>query len=100
MFRITQEPGYEPKVRDDLINIWVDLTAQSSIMVDRIVLKVKQRRPIPSFEWNSQMITKKHEFLDFIRPDWFNSGKYEAKLIAYTPEGHSKSEKFIIEVIV
>ena len=98
MFRVPQEPGYKAKVNNGVITVWVDLISSSSIIVDRIVLKIERKKGIPSFEWNSHMVEKEHKFLDFRRPSWLDVGKYEARLIAYTPEGYSKSGKFILEV--
>jgi hypothetical protein len=95
-----QIPGYKAKVNDKNISVWIDLTSSSGIMVDRIDLKIERKRGIPSFEWNPQAIRKKYKFLDFQRPDWLRAGKYKAKLIAYTPEGYSKSGEFMLEVDV
>jgi len=98
MFMIPQELGYKPTVRGELITVWVDLTPRSSIIVDRIALKIGRRR-IYSFEWKShEVVAHEHKFLDFKKPDWLGTGKYEAKLIAYTPEGYSKSEQFTFTV--
>lgn len=33
-----------------------------------------------------------------MRPDWLGAGQYEASLVAYTPDGYSKSRKFILEI--
>jgi hypothetical protein len=98
MFVIPQEPGYKASVNSECISVWVDLTSRSGITVDRIVLKIGRKEGIPSFEWNPhEIIIKKHKFLDFKRPDWLAVGKYEARLIAYTSEGYSKSGKFTFE---
>jgi len=99
MFVIPQELGYKPTVSKEIISVWVDITAPSGIMVSKIVLKITQKEGIPSFEWKShEVMTREHRFLDFKRPDWLDIGEYETKLIAYTPEGFSKSRKFILEV--
>jgi hypothetical protein len=98
MFTTPQELGYEPKVKTECISVWVDLTSLSGIMVDMIALKIRWRKGIPSFEWNSHVLNKERKYLDFKRPDYLNAGKYKARLIAYTPEGYSKSREFILEV--
>lgn len=98
MFTMPQELGYQATVNNEIITAWVDLTSPSGIMVDRIVLKIERKEGIPSFEWNPQTITTKHAFLDFHRPNWLTVGKYEARLIAYTPQGHSSSGRFTLEV--
>ncbi|MFH1775367.1 MAG: hypothetical protein ABH839_01730 [Chloroflexota bacterium] len=93
-----QTPGYEPRANSEYISVWVELTSWSGIMVDRIVIKIGQKR-ISSFDWNShEVIAREHKFLDFGRPDWLCSGEYRVKLIAYTTEGYSKSRKFILKV--
>ena len=99
MFVVSKELGYKAKVNSEYISCWIDLTSQSGIKVDKIVLKITQKERIPSFEWKShEVVAREHKFLDFKRPDWLGVGEYEAKLIAYTPEGYSKSRKFILEV--
>lgn len=37
-------------------------------------------------------------YVNFDRPSWLGNGEHEAELIACTPEGRSKSGKFIVEV--
>jgi hypothetical protein len=92
------ELAYKPTVSKEIISVWVDLRSQSSYLVEKIVLKIG-RRGIRSFEWSShEVLAHEHKFLDFKRPGWLRAGEYEAKLIAYTPEGYSKSRKFILEV--
>ncbi|OGN90712.1 MAG: hypothetical protein A2158_03865 [Chloroflexi bacterium RBG_13_46_14] len=95
-----QTPGYKSTVNNELISVWVDLTSWSGIMVEKIVIIIG-REKTPSFDWTShEVMGREHKFLDFKRPSWLGTGEYEAKLIAYTPEGYSKSEKFILEVTV
>ncbi len=98
MFRTPQEPIYKATVSSEIVSVWVDLASPSSIMVDRIVLKIGRKKGILSFEWNPHVITTEHKFLDFKRPDWLDVGKHGARLIAYTPDGYSKSGKFVLEV--
>lgn len=101
MFAIPQELGYEPTVSKENISVWVDLSTHSVMMVNKIELKITQKEGIPSFEWKSHKVGgREHKRLDFKRPDWLGVGKYEAKLIAYTPDGFSKSDKFILDVAV
>ena len=100
MFLVSEELGYKPTVSKENISVWVDLTSYSGIMVNRIVLKIRQKESIPSFEWNShKVMTREHKFLNFKRPGWLSVGEYESELIAYTPEGYSKSRKFTLEVV-
>ncbi len=96
-----QTLGYKATVNSKVISVWIDLTSPSSITVDRLVLKIGRKEGIPSFEWKPHEVTvHEHKFLDFKRPDWLTIGKHEARLIAYTPEGYSKSKEFILEVTV
>ena len=93
-----QTPGYKAKVDSEYISVWVELTSWSGILVEKIVIKIGQKK-IASFDWKSHdVITREHKFLDFKRPDWLGVGGHEAKLIAYTPEGYSKSSKFLLDV--
>jgi hypothetical protein len=93
-----QTPGYKATVHNEYISVWVELASWSGIMVDRIILKVGRAR-MSSFDWKShEVLAREHKFLDFKRPVWLCVGEYEAELIAYTPEGYSKSRKFILEV--
>lgn len=101
MFVIPQELGYKPTVNKEIISVWVNITAPSGIMVNKIDLKITQKEGIPSFEWKShEVIAREHKYLDFKRPSWLSTGEYKAKLIAYTPEGYSKSGEFILEVTI
>jgi hypothetical protein len=98
MIMTLQTPGYKATVNSGYISVWIDLTSHSGIMVDRIVMKIGWER-ITSFDWKShEVMAREHKFLDFERPNWLSAGEHEAKLIAYTPEGYSKSGKFILEV--
>jgi hypothetical protein len=93
-----QTPGYKAKVTSEYITVWVELRPRSSIMVDRIVIKIGRER-ITSFDWKShEVAAREYKFVDFERPNWLGVGEHETRLIAYTPEGYSKSGKFILEV--
>lgn len=95
-----QHAGYNPRASSKYISVWVELRPRSSIMVDRIVLKIG-REKVTSFDWESHDVSSvEHKFVDFERPDWLHVGEHEAKLIACTPEGYSKSNKFVVEVDV
>ena len=97
---IVQEAGYRAKVNSEYISVWIELVSWSGIMVDRIVLKIGHKR-ITLSDWKPhEVMAREHKFHDFERPDWLDVGKYEAQLIAYTPEGYSKSRKFRLEVTV
>lgn len=98
--RTLQEPGYRAKANIEYISVWVDLVSWSGIMVSKIVIKIGRKR-ITSSDWKShEVIGSEHKFLDFEKPDWLGMDEHEAQLIAYTPEGLSKSRKFVIEVTV
>ena len=93
----SEEPGYKPKI-NEYVSIWVELITWSGITVDRVVMKIG-RKAITSPDWKSHsVIHQEHKFHDFKRPTWLNAGKHRARLIAYTPEGYSKSREFMIEV--
>jgi len=93
-----QKPGYKAKANSEYITVPAELRPRSSIMVDRIVIKIGRER-VTSFDCKShKVVARELKFLDFERPDWLGVGEHEAQLIAYTPEGYSKSEKFILEV--
>ena len=78
--------------------VYTRLIAQSIIRVNRIVIKIGCRG-IASDDWKPCDVTADEEkYVNFNRPNWLSAGKHEAKLIAFTPEGYSKSKKFIIEV--
>jgi len=99
-FIITQEPGYRATANNEYISVWIELVSWSGIMVDRIILKIGRKR-IPSFDWRPhEVLAREHKFREFKRPDWLDMGVYKAHLIAYTPEGYSKSRKFMLEVTV
>ena len=93
-----EEPGYKAKANSEYITVWAELRPRSSIIVDRIDIKIGRKR-CTSFDWKSHTVaSSEHKFVDFERPDWLCAGEHEAKLIAYTPEGYSKSGKFVVEV--
>jgi len=95
---IVQEAGYRAKVNSEYISVWVDLGSRSGIMVDKIVLKIGHKR-VTLDNWKPHdVMAREHKFQDFKRPDWLDMGKHESQLIAYTPEGYSKSRKFILEI--
>ena len=96
----SEEPGYKAHANSEYISVWVLVTSWSGIIVERIVIEIRGER-IPSFDWKShQLIGRENKFLDFKRPDWFGLGKYKLNLIAYTPDGYSKSREFILEVTI
>jgi hypothetical protein len=98
--RTLQEPGYRAKDNIEYISVWVDLVSWSGIIVSKIDVKTGRER-ITSLDWKShEVIGSEHKFLDFKKPVWLGMGEHEAQLIAYTPEGLSKSRKFVIEVTV
>jgi len=91
-------PGYKPHINNDVISVWVELKPRSSIKVDKIVLAIR-REKIPSLGWKAhKVVSNEHKYMDFKKPDWLNQGNFKLKLIAYTPEGYSKSGQFVLEV--
>jgi hypothetical protein len=52
-----------------------------------------------SSDWKPTRVeADESKYVYFAKPDWLNIGEYKARLIAYTPDGFSKSEKFIVKV--
>ncbi len=97
-FMINQDPGHRAKANNEYISVWAALVSWQGIMVDRLVLKIGRKRISP-FDWKPhEVFEREYKFIDFKRPDWLDMGVYEAQLIAYTPEGYSKSKKFMLEV--
>lgn len=93
-----QYAGQEAKANAKYITVFTELRPRSSIRVDKIAIEIK-RKKIPSFHWQSHNVAVDEQILvNFERPDWLYTGEYEAKLIAFTPEGRSKSGKFTVEV--
>ena len=79
------------------LTAYVGLRAVSVIQVDKIILKIGGKRLLSDWE-ATRVEADKSRYINFVRPDWLHVGEYEARLIAYTPEGFSKSEKFLIKV--
>ena len=93
-----QYTGGGARGNDKYISVYAELRPRSIIRVDRIDLETK-RGKITSSDWTAKDITVDESmFVNFERPDWLGAGKHEAKLKAFTPEGTSKSGKFIVEV--
>ena len=81
---------------DSTITIPVGYNVIPSVQVDRIALRIRRQRLIANYACET-LEASGILYLQFPRPDWLNNGKYEAYLIAYTPEGFSKSKKFSID---
>jgi len=85
------------RVDAECITIHIGLRAVSEIKVDRIHLKIG-RRDVPS-DWESSVVqADEAPYINFSRPQWLCSGEYKGHLVAYTPDGFSKSSKLCIEV--
>lgn len=93
-----QYGGRNARGNGKYISVYAELRPRSIVQVDRIDIEIK-RKKITSFDWTAKNITV-HEsmFVNFETPNWLGVGEYGAKLIAFTPEGKSKSGKFIVEV--
>ncbi len=93
-----QYAGQGAKANAKYITVFTELRPRLHIMVDKIAIEIK-RKKISSFHWKSHEVAVAEQILvNFERPDWLYAGVYEAKLIAFTPEGRSKSGKFTVEV--
>ena len=93
-----QYAGRVARGNDKYISVYAELRPRSIVRVDRIDIEIK-RKKITSFDWTAKDITVYESMLvNFERPNWLGAGEYEAELIAYTPEGKSKSGKFKVEV--
>ena len=66
--------------------------------VDEILLIIARKKIVP-LDWKSHEVTADESgYVNFDRPEWLHSGNHSARLIAYTPYGYSKSEKFILTI--
>lgn len=84
-------------VSDDYLTIHVGLRAASVSRVDKIVLRIGRKSLLS--DWKSTRVeADETRYINFIRPDWLYTGEYEASIIAYTPDGFSKTEKFPVKV--
>ena len=84
-------------VSDRDLTIHVGLRAVSVIRVDKIGLKIGCKQLLSDWQ-TTRVEAGEHRYINFARPDWLYVGEYKASLIAYTPDGFSKSEKFLIKV--
>lgn len=87
-----------PKGNKQYLTVYGGLRTLSPIKVEKIVLSIKGEK-LTSWDWKPHIVTgDEPRYMDFYRPEWLRSGDYSARLIAYTPDGYSKSEKFTLEV--
>lgn len=85
------------RVNNSSIEIEVGYVAVPSVQVDAIKLRIR-RQPLEC-DWECQTIEATGRlYVKCPRPSWLRKGQYEACLIAYTPDGFSKSKKFSIRV--
>jgi hypothetical protein len=90
--------GFPPQGNRRYLTIYATLRALSPIRVDKMLLSIG-RKKILHFDWKSHNVNGDESgYVDFNRPEWLRSGNHSARVIAYTPYGYSKSEKFIIAV--
>ncbi|MFC1931153.1 hypothetical protein ACFLXJ_02995 [Chloroflexota bacterium] len=85
-------------INEEEFTIRVGLFAVPAIRVDKISLKIGQTRVWAS-NWKPMDIKAiEAPFIKFPKPHQLGKGQYYANLKAHTPEGFSKSEKFLIKV--
>ena len=90
--------GFPPKGGRQYLTVYKTLRALSPIRVDKMALLIGKKK-IVSYHWKSYEVTgDESDYVNFDRPEWLRNGNHSARLIAYTPHGYSKSEKFRLEV--
>ncbi|MBA7644839.1 hypothetical protein ES703_52586 [subsurface metagenome] len=95
--RLGITPTGEPRVYKEYLAIRVALIAMPDIQIDRISLRIGCKHLLS--DWQPKLIRGDEGlYINFPRPTWLRKGQYEACLIAYTPDGLSKSRKFSIGV--
>jgi hypothetical protein len=84
-------------VSREYLTVHVGLRAVSVIQVDKIVLRIARKQLLS--DWKSARVeADETRYINFTRPNWLHIGDYRACVIAYTPDGFSKSEKFSLIV--
>jgi len=95
---IRKDGAYSPKGNRQYLTVYTGMRALSPMRVDRISLCVG-RRKIPPFSWKQHEVEiDEFGYVNFNTPSWLPKGEHSARLIVYTPEGYSKSEKFTLTV--
>ena len=90
--------GFPPKGNRQYLTVYKTLRALSPIRIDKILLTIGRNKIIPR-DWKSQEVTGDESgYINFDRPEWLPNGNHSARLIAYTPDGYSKSETFRLKV--
>jgi hypothetical protein len=90
--------GFPPRGNRRYLTVYKTLRVLSPIKVDKIILSIGRKKIIPR-DWESYEVTGDESgFINFDRPGWLPNGNHSARLIAYTPDGYSKSKKFTLEV--
>jgi len=84
-------------VNDRYLTIYVGLRSVSVNQVDKICLKIRRKQLVSDWQ-PTRVEADESRYINFTRPDWLHKGEYEANLIAYTPYGFSRSEKFLVRV--
>ena len=85
-------------INEENFTIRVGLVAVPAIRVDRISLKIG-RIKVWASNWKPMDIKAvEAPYVTFPKPHQLGKGQYYAKLKAYTPEGFSKSNQFLIKV--
>ena len=84
-------------IGDKYLTIHVGLRAISDIQVDKIELKIGRNSLLS--DWKSSVIQgDEPRYINFTRPNWLRKGQYKSHLVARTPDGFSKSKKFLVKV--
>ena len=90
--------GLPPGGNRNYLTVYGELRALSPIKVEKMILSIK-RKKIISWDWKPHLVTGDESgYIDFYRPEWLRGGNHSVRLIAYTPHGYSKSEKFTLGV--
>jgi len=79
------------------LTIFVGFRAVSVIQIDKIVLKIGRKQLLS--DWEPRRVKADEScYIKFTRQNWLCAGEYNVRVIAYTPDGFSKSEKFPLTV--
>ena len=99
--------GHPPGGNRNYLTVYGELRALLPIEVDKVVIiiGIKKKKIIPwrkkiiSWDWRPHVVSgDEGGYVDFKRPEWLSDGNHDARLIACTPYGYSKSEEFAIRV--
>ncbi len=84
-------------VSNEYLTINTGLRALSVVQVEKIVLKIGRKQL--SSDWKAIRVEADEcKYVNFKRPNWLHAGDYKAYLIAYTPNGFSKSNQISLRI--